>query len=462
MERRAAVLEQFLARHQTWVLALWSLAYFAGTALRARGKPFWYDEILTLLEAHQPSLAASLHALGDVDWMPPATHFVFYFTYKLLGSGEMAFRIPSMIGFWLFCLCLFFFARRRVSFYFSFLALLLPFASTFPTYSCEARSYALMLGLCGLALVSWQAATVKARRGWPLAGLALSLLAAIALQYWAVLIYLPLAGAEAYRNFQRRRIDWPIWIAFVLGGVPLLFSVFLLVHGLHAWLPWIRTQPTDYLFFYKFAFFVPSWFYFTNGAALLLLLWFVLGGSKEPPEGSCPSEVPAHEWLAAAVLLLIPVAGVSIALAAPPHMFTWRYAIPVIGGFALLVSLLAARFTNRRSALGLVLVLAALAAFADQMDQPRSFPNPFQAHGVKQQLERGPIVIDEDLLTYLQLWYYTPDRLKPHLLFLWLEPRVKFTLNGPFVTEFPKVGVPVLSYDSFALPGKEFQMYALK
>ncbi|HUA17372.1 MAG TPA: hypothetical protein VMB25_01425, partial [Bryobacteraceae bacterium] len=46
--------------------------------------------------------------------------------------------------------------------------------------------------------------------------------------------------------------------------------------------------------------------------------------------------------------------------------------------------------------------------------------------------------------------------------FLWLEPRVKFTLNGPFVTEFPKVGVPVLSYDSFALPGKEFQMYALK
>src|SRR5208337_5010194 len=145
LESRAAALERFLERRQIWILAIWSLVYFAGTMLRAHGKPFWYDEILTLLEARQPTLSAAMRALGDVDWMPPANHLTFYLWNKLAGSGEVAFRIPVMIAFWVFCLCLYFFARRRVSIFFALMAMLLPYASAFQSYSYEARGYAFML-----------------------------------------------------------------------------------------------------------------------------------------------------------------------------------------------------------------------------------------------------------------------------------------------------------------------------
>ena len=98
LESRAAALERFVERHQIWILAIWSLIYFAGTMLRAHGKPFWYDEVLTLLEARQPTLPQALRAFGDLDWMPRPSHFTFYFTNKLTGAGEVAFRIPVMIG----------------------------------------------------------------------------------------------------------------------------------------------------------------------------------------------------------------------------------------------------------------------------------------------------------------------------------------------------------------------------
>ncbi|HTR36567.1 MAG TPA: glycosyltransferase family 39 protein [Bryobacteraceae bacterium] len=454
LEGRAAALERFLERHQTLVLALWSLAYFAGTALRALGKPFWYDEILTLLEARQPSLSASLHALGDVDWMPPASHVVFYLTDKLAGHGEIAFRIPVMIAFWIFCLCLFFFARRRVSFYFASMALLLPYASAFQSYSYEARSYAFVLAFCGIALVSWQAAAERTRRAWPLVGLALGIAGAISFQYWGVLIGLPLAAAEAYRDYHRRRIDWPIWIAFALGATPLAAFVFVILRGLRSWTPYaeLRATPFDYLDFYRTEFRV--YFAFAIPAALLLAAWFVLGGRKEKPSGNEPARIPVHEWIAAAILLLTPVAAVSLELAIPPHAFSNRYAAPAVAGYALLGSFLAARWAGKRAAVGLACALAALAPFAYLMTQPEHFKSPFQRlPGLEQRLERGPVVMD-DLIGYLEIWYYTRERLKPSLIFVKAARKQTFPLR-----EFAKLGVPVIAYRDFAAPGKEFLFY---
>ncbi len=256
VEPRAAALERFLERHEILILAAWSLVYFAGTMLRAHAKPFWYDEILTLLEARQPSLSAAMRALGDVDWMPPAHHLTFYLWNKLAGSGEVAFRIPVMVAFWVFCICLYFFARRRVSIFFALTAMLLPYASAFQSYSYEARSYAFMLGFCGIALVSWQAAAEETKRPWSLIGLAVGIAGAIFYQYWSVLIYLPLAGAEIYRSIRLRRIDWSIWFAFAAGGLALVASLFLILHGLRSWSSYggMRVSPIDFLYFYTIAF----------------------------------------------------------------------------------------------------------------------------------------------------------------------------------------------------------------
>jgi hypothetical protein len=459
IESRAAALERFLEQRQFWVLAVWSLVYFAGTMLRAHGKPFWYDEILTLLEARQPNLPAAMRALGDVDWMPPANHLTFYLTDKLVGSGEVAFRIPVMIAFWVFCICLYFFARRRVSIFFALTAMLLPYASAFQSYSYEARGYACMLGFCGIALVSWQAAAEGIMRPWSLVALALGLAGAISFQYWAVLMYLPLAGPEAYRSIRLRRVDWPIWSAFAVGGLPLVASLFLILHGVRSWSSYsgMLVQPGAYRFFYTVGFRV--YFAFAIPAALLLATWFLCGGRKERPEGTRPAVIPDYEWLAALILLLVvPVAVVSIALVVPPHSFSIRYAAPAVGGYALLISFLAAHFAGKRSSIGLVCVLAALAPFLYLMTQPDRFENPFRnVPGLEQRLQSGPVVV-QNLMTYLPLWYYTPDQLKPRLFYLTGQHAAIYYGGSPF-DEFAKLGVPVVPYDSFALPGTEFLLF---
>jgi hypothetical protein len=453
IELRAAALERFLERHEILILAAWTLVYFAGTMLRALAKPFWYDEILTLLEARQPNLSAAMRALGDVDWMPPAHHVTFYLWNKLAGSGEVAFRIPVMFAFWVFCICLYFFARRRVTIFFAMTAMLLPYASAFQSYSYEARSYAFMLGFCGIALVSWQAAAEGTMRPWSLIGLAAGIAGAVSYQYWAVLIYLPLAGAEVYRSIQSRRIDRPIWVAFAAGGLALVASLFLILHGLRSWSSYggMRVHPMDFLYFYTIAFRVC--FTVAIPAALLLALWFVTGGRKDKPEGTRPAVIPGYEWVATVILLLIvPVAVVSVALLLPPHSFSPRYAAPAVAGYALLGSFLAAHFAGRRSSIGLVCVLAALAPFLYLMTQPGHFRNPFQSQpGLEQQLQAGPVVV-EDLIFYLKLWYYTPDALKPRLVFL-ARPHAS-------ANEFSKLGIPVVQFRDFARPGTEFLFYA--
>jgi len=219
----------------------------------------------------------------------------------------------------------------------------------------------------------------------------------------------------------------------------------------------MRAHPSAFLHFYMIGFRV--YFTFAIPAALLLAAWFVAGGRKEKPEGDCQAAIPGHEWVAAAILLLlIPVTVVSIALMVPPHAFAIRYAAPAVAGYALLGSFLAARLAGKRSSIGLLCVLAALAPFTYLMTHPSHFQNPVQRmRGLEQRIQSGPVVI-EDLIPYLQLWYYAPEHLKPRLLFLAAQNPGGFG-GAPFA-EFSKLGVPVVRYDDFARPGKEFLFYA--
>jgi hypothetical protein len=457
LESLAATFESFLDRNQFWMLAFWSIIYFAGTILRARAKPFWYDELLTLLEARQPNLPAAMRALGDMDWMPPANHLTYYLWAKLAGTGEVAFRVPSIIAFWVFCICLYIFARRRVSVLFAMVALLLPFASQFQYYAYEARSYAFVLAFCGIALVSWQAAADRINRPWSLVGLALGFAGALAFQYWAVLFYLPLAAAEAYRNRQDRRIDWPIWAAFAAGGLSLVASLRLILHGLNKWVSatGMRAEFRDYRTSYTL------WFHalltFAILAALLLAVWWMAGGARQQPAGQRSALIPRYEWIAAGIMLLLPILAVSIALAVPPHSYAPRYAVEVVAGYALIVSFLLARFAGRRSALGLACALAALAPFLNLMAHPPHFRNPLRKMpGLEQRLKDGPVVV-EDLLVYLKLWYYTPDALKPRLIYLTeVNPNGR---PGLASKELGRVGISAMPYQAFARPDSQFVFY---
>lgn len=463
LEQRAAAYERFLYRYRFLFLAILTILYFVMTMLRAWGKPFWYDEILTFLEARQPTLSAALHAGGNADWMPPLSHVVFYATDKLVGHGEVAFRLGPMIGFWVFCLCLFAFVARRASVSFAFMAMLLPFATLFSAYSFEARSYALVLGFSGIALLAWQTAAEGVHRPLALIALSAGIAGALLNHYWAVFLYLPLAGAEAWRNYSRHKIDWPVWIALAAGGVPLLISLLVILRvaqtNLH---PWSWARPRDYyLFYWNFwpviGFLIPI--------AVLLLVWLLLGGRKETPAGDRRPAFHDYEWLAAALFFLAPMLAITGALLIPPHIYVDRYLAPSTAGFTLLATFAAARWAGQRSALGIACFIAALAPFLFHFTQIHRHPlrDPYtRARLLREELEtqNEPVVVS-NYIAFLEIWYYAPQNVKPRLLCLDDEnAAVKFRhMDDVAGDSLRDIGVPFYSYREFATSGKQFVIY---
>lgn len=464
LEQRAAAVERFLHKHRPLVLSVLTVLYFVLTTLRARGKPFWYDEILTLLEARQPTLSASLKACREADWMPPLSHVAFYVTDKLVGHGEVAFRLGPMIGFWVFCLCLYEFVARRASTSFALMAMLLPFATMFAAYSFEARSYALALGFGGIGLLGWQAAAEGRRRPLALTALAIGIAGAILNHYWAVFIYLPLAGAEAWRNFRQRKIDWQVWIAFATSGIPLVISLFLILrvvtNNSH---PWSWARPRDYFIFYLRNFWPVIGFIIP--AALLLGTWLLLGGRQEKPAALQPAAVRDYEWVAAWLFFLGPIGFITAALAIPPHIYVDRYLTLSTAGFALLATFAAARWAGQRAAIGIICAIAALAPFLfhfTQIHHHRARNLFLNASVLQKALETqdGPVVIS-NYISFLELWYYAPDQLKPRLLCLDDEKSaVKYRhMDDVAGASLSAIGVPFHRYQEFATPGKQFLIY---
>ncbi len=87
-----------------------------------------------------------------------------------------------------------------------------------------------MLGFAGLALVQWQSATSRKRRPWTLLLLWAALAGALLSHCYAILFYVPIAGAELARLLKRKKPDWPLWAAIaaafpaVLTYLPLMAS----------------------------------------------------------------------------------------------------------------------------------------------------------------------------------------------------------------------------------------------
>jgi hypothetical protein len=460
LERHGASLELFLQRHRFAVVAVLSVLYFGGTLLRARGKPFWFDELLTILAARQPTYLATIQAARQLDLTPPLTDLVAHTVDRLAGSGEVIQRFPAMVGFWTFCLCLFGFAARRVNMFMALSAMLLPFVTGGESYSFEARSYGMMLGFCGIALWSWQTAILGRNRVTSLLGLVLGIGGAVACHYYAVLIYLPLISGEALRSVRLRKIDKGIWTAFAVGALCLLWTLLgvIRVSGAN---PHFVSQATRQMYLtYYVAVFGPA-LWFAIPTLVLCVAWLLVSGDARERNVSDPTRIPDHELLAATVLFLIPVAAITLALIAPPHSFFDRYALPSIGGFALTTTFVAAHFVGERRALGVAFLLPVFVLFLFAMTHGRRpLENPLQKEPLlAAAVERGPVVVN-DYVSYLQLWYYAPAAERAHLLYLSDEDSsVKYSHIDDIMQPFRKFGVPIVNYGDFATPGKEFLLY---
>src|SRR5262249_54774840 len=152
--------------------------YFSVTCVLASYKLLFNDELYTLYISRVSRMSdiwAALMTGGE-----QTLSLLYWITRGMLaifGENPLAIRLPEVIGYWVMSICLFSFVSRRAPAVYGFLAMLFPLVTEAYIYAYEARSYALVLGFMGLALLCWQS-TAAERRLLPLAGLAMSLAAA--------------------------------------------------------------------------------------------------------------------------------------------------------------------------------------------------------------------------------------------------------------------------------------------
>src|ERR1039457_6463418 len=134
--RQAAV---WIEKRRYPILCAFAVLYLLGAGLHAHSKPFWYDEIITLVIANSPNLSTTWKAALACDAAPPLPHLMTHLCVRWFGAGEISARIPAIIGFLVFCLCLFRFTLRRVGICYALAALLLPTVIETYYYRSEER-----------------------------------------------------------------------------------------------------------------------------------------------------------------------------------------------------------------------------------------------------------------------------------------------------------------------------------
>ncbi len=330
--------------------------FILGVALAdSRFKKVWHDEIYTDVISRTDSVSSIWNALATgTDLNPPLNYLAVRASYAALGPSPTALRLPSALGYLLMSVCLYGFVARRYSAPFAWLAMLFPIATEAFSLASEGRPYGLLLGFSALAMVCWQGATDGAgtRRGLSLIGLTLSLAAAVSTHYYGTLAVVPLAIGEAVRTVARRRVDVPIWVAFVLGPLALLASIPLMIearkYASTFWAqPSLKSIPKTYLYLLE------------KSAPVFVAMLFVVALRaratrlvEDNGDGFGP-----HELAVAASFAAMPFLAVSLATVGRIG-FTERYAVSSVIGLAVFVAVVARRAVDGRSVPALALSLS--------------------------------------------------------------------------------------------------------
>ncbi len=470
LNRAADRVADFVERHAGALVAALLLLYTLTTVLRAAAKPFWNDEIIALYVAGLPSISAVWRAsLAGVDGAPPLHAFLLHAVHATLGDGEVAVRVPAWLGFGTFLLALFAFTRRRLGTIYGFITVLFLLKTGAYPYAYEARPYGILLGLAGLALLSWQEAATGRHRRLGLAGLFLGLFLGIANHYYAVFAIVALGSGELARTMERRRLDGAIAAALVLP-----FAAFIPL------LPVIRAVRTR-LFAHSWAPPHPEQILGTYGMLLrpalvtLVAVTIVVGVLRltrsDPP---IPSRTKRggfnpHELAALGGFVLIPAAAVLTAMA-ETGTYTFRYGIPAIIGLSVFFTIAVRRLSRGGTTTAvLLLLMISLAVLKDAGRAVAAPKDPRAAvlamHPLLLTLPETPTpVAVGDPHAFIQARHYLPRAIADRLVYL-NDPEAALQYTGDDTAERnlsivgEVVDLDVPDYRPFILAHRSFWTY---
>jgi hypothetical protein len=420
------------------ILFLFSILYFAVTCFRASQKLFWFDELFTLYLSRLPDLGSLWGALKQgVDLNPPLFYVITRFSQSLFGEGQIASRLPEIVGFWVFCLCLFRFVSARTSVLAGTIAMLFPMVTTAYYYAYEARPHGLVLGFAGVALVCWQSAIRSRRKAWWLIGLPLALLCAILSHTYAVLLVVPLALAELTRSLSLRRVDWAVWLTIIspLSGALLFLPLVEAskANVLQTVFPAnLRALADSYPFDLSSAIGVFS-------LALVLYFGFTIAPEQPPAAKGEERSLELPESVALIAFAALPVFAILLANIADAPCLP-RYSVSAVAGFGCLFGILAAR----KAPVGLSVLVFLMAQIAFSLiefafDRTLVEPDTSTRLSTASELEHeygaiysladktSPIVLF-DSLRFLPIIHYAPPGILSRLVYS--SPDVQINEEG--------------------------------
>jgi 4-amino-4-deoxy-L-arabinose transferase-like glycosyltransferase len=460
--------DRVLDRYGWFVFAIFALVCLVSVLIRARAKPFWHDEIYTLLHSGLPTFGTMWRAgLDGFDLSPPLNTWLTRGVHGLLGAGHVTTRIPPILGYMTMTVVVFHLLKSRANTVTALSGALLPCFTAAYRYSYEARGYGLMVGLFALALYAWSEAARDRRRSIHLPLLAATLAGSVWNHYYGILIFVPIAAGECVRWIRRRRIDTGVVRAAAVAVIAIV-PIYPLAAAarMQSESFWSRASQADVSGAYQFVFaplFERDFGYAAVAVAVIALLVRRRKSERQPVR-----RVPAHEVTAGLVTLLIPLMGVLLGRLLT-GVFVPRYTMSAVLGLSLVVPLVIWQRHTRASSAELILCGFLLAAFAQSigpsLQSPPVFVDPFLSKPLLQSaVTSGTGVVSSSSLQFLQHWYYTPNALKGRVRYLAdVENARRFmasdTIDRGYLALHRWTAVPIEPYDAFVAGHREFRVH---
>ncbi len=323
-------------------------------------RPFWFDEICTVLMVRQQHLAtlwqASKHG---ADSAPMFLYFVERVFVSLISNQELAYRAVSILGFALTLIFLFVAVRKRKGPMVALACVLVPMLSMlFEVFAVEARGYSMVAACIAFGLVCYQRVDSK---HWVIL-LALSLVLAESFHYFAVFAFFPFLAAEATYFAINRRLRGSVWLALMAGFVPLavFWPVLAAEHryyGEHFWWPKATVQAALGSYSWYFLWIDAPWGPPLAGLAVVAVLTAILLTLREKSLSQDARTALLPEYVFVLVLLCLPLIGYAVA-AITKNGVIEKYFLSAILGFSLTLGIILPK--PRRWASAFVVASAAL------------------------------------------------------------------------------------------------------
>jgi hypothetical protein len=453
-------------RHRFVILAVLTAGFFYSVAIRALAKPFWHDEIYTILLTGLPSLSTMWAAMRDgLDLSPPLNAVLTRGVRAVVGVDPIGIRAVPIISFWIMTILLFAMVRRRANGLVALTAGLFPLFTAGYRHSYDARSYGLMMMLFALALFAWTEAASGRKRRLNLAVLAVALAAGVWNHYYAVLAYLPVAVGEFTRTLRTRRLDSGIVAAIILSI--LLASPMVALLGVPSHQSPTFWSPASTRHFSEAYYFLVEPMLdarFLIATVLIIALAAVGYASRTDQKGEKPA-LPAHEIAAVLAALLFPVAGVLLGLVVT-GVFVPRYILPGVVGLSIAVAYGLWYLSHEAKLVSLVLPAVFVLSLAELLLPVTRLPHPVDSRPalVASLKTPGPTAVSGGL-TYLQLWFYAPPQIKSRLMYI-ADPELarRYTGSDTIDLGFQALArwtpVNVASWNAFTERNSEFRVYA--